>query len=185
MLLAFLTMPRHSLAETRHVTRKGIKAIVQRHLAAQPGYQSGDLITRDDVEAIFQELHSLGIKPSDDHEELYERFVPADGWLAHTLRTPAGRTFMRQVKQVPLAYDRLERLSWMPQGQALLKQLIAAPDGPDQFRRLTSSEGMQLVTKSMRYDPRGRNFNLPTGHIHTEDQFLASLDAMAVKQGIR
>ena len=184
-LLAGLALPAPSMAEGRRATMQDVKAIVQRHLASNPSYRRGDLIAREDVEPIFNELLKLGVKPFDQQEELYDSFVPADSLLVQVLRTPQGRAFMRKASQTPGAYDRLERLAWMPQGQALLQQMVRSPDGPEQLQRLSSAEGMQLVAKQLGDDSRGRNFSLPTGHIHTEDQLLTRLQTISARQGVR
>ena len=181
-LMVSLAAPSPSSAEGRRPTVQDVKAIVQRHLSSNPSYRRGDLVTREDVEPIFNDLLKLGIKPFDQQEELYDSFVPADSLLVQVLRTPQGRTFMRKASQSPGAFDRLERLAWIPQGQVLLQQMIASPNGPEQFQRLSSPAGLQLMAKQLGDDPRGRNFSLPTGHIHTEDQLLARLQAVSAKQ---
>ena len=177
--------PAPAMAEGRRPTMQDVKAIIQRHLSNKPNYRRGDLIVREDVEPIFNDLLELGIKPFDNQEELYDSFLPSVAFLAQTLRTPAGRTFMRQVYRLPGAYDRLERLAWLPKGKALLQQLVLNADGPEQFQSLTTTDGMQRVAKLLADDPRGSNFSLPTGHIHTEDQLLRRLETISAKQGIR
>lgn len=184
-LMVGLATPAPSRAEGRRPTMQDVKALVQRHLTSKPSYRRGDLIAREDVEPIFNDLLEMGIKPFDNQEELYDSFLPADAFLVQFLRTPSGRAFMRQVYQVPGAYDRLERLAWLPKGQVLLQQLVRAPDGPVQFQRLTTAAGMQRVARQLGDDPRGSNFSLPTGHIHTEDQLLRRLEAISAKQGVR
>ena len=83
---------------------------------------------------------------------------------------------MRQVSGIPGAYDRLERLSWVPAGQELLHELIDKPDGVTLFKTMTEPAGMQAIARHLAADPRGKNYTLPTGHIHTASQLMKRLE---------
>jgi len=152
-----------------------IRAIVEKNLKANPRYRPGDLIVRCDVEPIFNELISLGFVPADT-EELYDAFLPDMAPLIQQLRSDAGRKFMLEIRGIEGAYDRLERLSWLPGGHAALGQLIRAEDGVEKLRVLTTPSGTAAIRKQFPDDPRARNFDKPTGHIHTAEALLEHLE---------
>jgi len=148
-----------------------IEQVVTQQMARKPGYQPGDLISRADVEPVFNRLMELGFEPA-DRETLYDAFLPHNSFLVSELSTAAGQRFMRKVSKYPQAYDRLERLSWMPAGRELIRELTQRSDGPEVLQSLTTPEGAKAVEKIMAGDVRGANFALPTGHIHTAEQLL-------------
>jgi hypothetical protein len=152
-----------------------IRTIVEKNLKANPRYRPGDLIVRCDVEPIFNELISLGFVPADT-EELYDAFLPDMAPLIQQLRSDAGRKFMQDIRDIEGAYDRLERLSWLPGGPAALLQLIRAKDGVEKLKVLTTSSGTAAIRKQFPEDPRAQNFDRPTGHIHTADALLKHLE---------
>jgi hypothetical protein len=151
-----------------------IEKIVHSHFANNRNYKDGDLISRADVEPIFNQLIARGVK-FQDNEGLYSSFLPHNSFIVRELSTPAGRKFMRSVAGYPNVYDRLERLCWMPAGREMVRDLIGRPDGLEVLRSLTTPDGAKAVEKVMGGDVRGQNFDLPTGHIHTVDQLLARL----------
>lgn len=153
-----------------------VKSVVEQHLRTIQDYSSGDLISRSDVEAIFNELIDRGFPVNDIAEGLYDDFVPENSFLNQTLRTEAGRKFMRKVSGLPLAYDRLERLSWIPAGQDILRELIAKPDGAGLFKTMLEPAGLEATVRYLESDPRGKNYALPTGHIHTAEELLKRLE---------
>jgi hypothetical protein len=153
-----------------------LQALVDKHLKTIPGYRPGDLLSRRNVEPIFDELIDAGIQPVDNTEELYDVFLPDGGFLAQFSHTETGRVFLRQVNGLPDVYDRLERLSWMPLGRKWLSDMAASKDGVTQFKKLMTDEGLARVEKEFAADARGRNIRLPTGHIRTEQELLVRLE---------
>lgn len=164
-----------SAAKPKPLERSEIDKLVTTHLKSNSEYRAGDLITQRDVEPIFNELIAQG-RPPADNESLYDAFLPDRDYLALSLRTPEGLKFMRAVAKLPKAYDRLERLSWSVTGRKMLGELIAAPQGPQMFEQILSPEGMTKIEESLKNDPRGGNFSLPTGKIHTADELLERLE---------
>ena len=152
------------------------KAIAEQHFRSLENYAPGDLISRGYVEPIFNELLSRGLPVNDIAEELYDEFIPDGSVLLKTLRTEEGRKFMRQVSRFPHAYDRLERLSWVPAGQEILRELVTSPDGPSLFKAMLEPAGLEATARLLESDPRGGNYSLPTGHVHTAAQFLKRLE---------
>jgi hypothetical protein len=171
----FAAAEKASAAKPKPMTRAELVRLVGGHLKSNPSYLPGDLITQGDVEPIFNELIEQG-RPPADNESLYDAFLPDRDFLAKSLRTPEGRKFMRAVSKLPKAYDRLERLSWSETGRRMLTELIAAPEGPKMFEKILTPEGTALIEESLKKDPRGANFTLPTGKVHTADELLEILE---------
>jgi hypothetical protein len=161
-----------------------IRQIVEKNLKANPTYRDGDLIVRCDVEPIFNELIGLGFMPADT-EELYDAFIPDMALLIQMLRPESGREFMRQIRDIEGAYDRLERLSWLPGGHVALGQLINAEDAAEKVRLLTSAAGAAAIRKQFPDDQRAQNFDRPTGHIHTAAQLLKHLEKIHKQRSSR
>ncbi len=159
-----------------------VQALMDKHLRLDPTYSPGDLLTRYNVEPIYNEIVARGMKPSGDPESAYTPILRDDHPLAQQLRSPEGRALMKKIGNKPLAYDRLERLSWLPGGQEWAKQLIASPDGAEMFDRLFSDDGIAAMEKKFADHPSGRNFGLPTGRIYTEAALGAQLTAALRKQ---
>lgn len=170
-----------SAAKPKPLDRAQLRHLVATHLKANPGYVAGDLLTQRDVEPIFNALIEQGRAPA-DNEALYDAILPDRDFLATSLRTPEGTKFMRAVAKLPNAYDRLERLSWSTTGRKMLAELIAAPEGPKLFERILTPEGMALIEESLKNDPRGANFQLPTGKIHTAEELIDQLQTKVGKK---
>lgn len=158
-----------------------LQTIIARHLRASDSYHAGDLLCREDVEPIFNELLSHGIEPLGDREEMYTGLVAENDYLVKLLRGPKGRPFMRRAQELPGAYDVLERLSWFPTGRQTLYRLIHSKDGFAQFQAMLSPGGHAPTEAAFGDEPRARNLFLPTGHIYTEQDLLRRLEAIHVR----
>ena len=173
LLLATLLVTAEASA-AKPLTWAQIEAVVKMRLAGHPGYRQGDLISRVEIEPIFNELLELGFQ-SAENEELYDSFLREKDPLVRLFATDAGKAFMRQVAAIPHVYDRLERLSWSQTGRAILDDLIARPNGPQLFQAMLTPGGAKATEQTLAADPRGKNFLKPTGHIHTEAELLARM----------
>lgn len=173
--VASLTASDLSAADLKPLSRAQIQQVVVAHLRSNPEYAPGDLITQADVEPIFNTLIEEG-RPPADNESLYDAFLSDRENLVKSLRTPEGRKFMRAVARLPNVYDRLERLSWSETGRRMLGELIEAADGPKLLEKILTPEGTEKIEESLRSDPRGGNFQLPTGKVHTADQLIDRLE---------
>lgn len=152
-----------------------LRAIVEKHLRTDPNYRPGDLLTRGNVEPIFNELIELGAPPTDDPEGLYSVFLRDGDYLAQTLRLPQGRVFMRRIADVSGAYDFLERLSRTPTGRSWIEQLVAAENGAELLADLLTDEGLRKAAEALGPGPGSDHLGLPTGRIHTEAELLVRL----------
>jgi hypothetical protein len=102
--------------------------------------------------------------------------VPAgNDYLVQRLRTPRGRQFMRRIANYPGAYDRLDRLSWLPYGKQTVQDLIQKKGGEDMIKYITTAPGGNELGKMLSNAPKGANFNQPTGRIYTAALLLARL----------
>lgn len=164
-------------AKPRPLTRTAIETLVSTHLRENALYLPGDLISQSDVEPIFNALIAAG-HGSPDIEGLYDSFLPDRDPFVKTMRTPQGRMFMRSVAKLPGAYDRLERLSWSAAGRALLVDLISSADGKKAFEHMLTEDGLKVVETMLAKDPRGENFRLPTGKVHTANELIDHLCEM-------
>lgn len=168
-------------ADLKPLSRAQIQQLVVAHLRSNPEYAAGDLITQADVEPIFNALIEQGRSPA-ENESLYDAFLSDREHLVKSLRTPEGRKFMRAVARLPNVYDRLERLSWSETGRRMLGELIEAADGPKLLEKILTPEGTEKIEESLRSDPRGGNFQLPTGKVHTADQLIDRLEEQLGKK---
>ncbi len=135
-----------------------VQKAVRQYFASQPDYSRRDIISQRNANAVFAELKKLGWTVAEQQDILAR--VPADDeLLVRELRTSAGRKFMRQMDRYPDAYDRLDRLTEMPQGTSTLKRLIAGPDGYKLIEYLTTASGGREMGKMLSDTPKGRGFN--------------------------
>jgi hypothetical protein len=143
-----------------------VREIVLRHFALLPDYRPGDIIARSEVEPLFLQLQLIGWTVTDRKAIL--RKVPADNdFLIRKLGTSRGRKFMRRIANYPNAYDRLDRLSWLPRGRQTVHDLIHKTGGEEMIKYLTTASGGTELGKMLSKAPKGTNFNKPTGRIYT------------------
>ncbi len=156
------------------LTRAAVEALIDKHLRSNSNYLPGDMLTQTEVEPIFNELIDRGYQ-SPENEGLYDSFLPQRDPFVKTMRSPQGIAFMRAVSRLPNVYDRLERLSWSPTGRAILAQLMGSADGRKALEQMLSEDGVKVVEETLSKDPRGKNFQLPTGKIHTANELIEHL----------
>jgi hypothetical protein len=151
-----------------------VEEIVLRRFALLPDYRPGDIIARSEVEPLFAQLEGVGWKVADRQDIL--RRVPADNdYLVQKLRTSRGRQFMRRIANYPNAYDRLDRLSWLPHGRQTVHDLIYKTGGEEMIKYLTTASGGSELGKMLSNSPKGADFNKPTGRSYTAKLLLARL----------
>jgi len=152
-----------------------IEQLVRRYFSNQQDYAHGDLISRSQAEPVFKELADLGWTVADQRAILST--FPADAdFIVKELRTTPGRKFMRSIALYPDAYDRLDRLSRLPEGQSSIRTLIKGPGGYKLLDFLTSPTSRQQAGELLAHSPAGHDFNRPTGRIYTLDAFIKRLE---------
>jgi len=151
-----------------------VQKLVDRQLATHSDYQPGDIISQQQVKPIFEQLKQLGWVVRDRAE--ITKLVPGDSeFIVRELRSGEGRTFMRQSGKYPLAYDRIDRLSRMSMGEKNVRALIRGPDGYKMIQYMTSTPYGRNMGQMLSQDPRGADFNSPTGRLYTADALLGRL----------
>jgi len=101
----------------------------------QRGYQPGDLISASDVEPVLKQLEE---RWGESLKDVRRKLVRPDD-LVRQLRSPSGKAFMRQASRFGQGYDRIDRLSQLPDGQTLLAKLIQGPDGYKLIEYMTTT----------------------------------------------
>lgn len=153
-----------------------VEATVVATLHADRRYETGDILTRKQVTAVVDALEQIGWK-LDDRKKLEKLALENGSFLVEKLSTAGGKKFLRQIEQMPLAIDRLDRLSQMRQGHSTVERLIKGPDGYKLFDYMTNAKGGDELTKMLSKDGHG-DFNKATGKIYTEEQLLYELEKL-------
>ena len=151
-----------------------IRKAVDGYFEDKEDYEPGDLITREQVEPLLDRMQEMGL-PMPDKEEILEATLNKDNFIVRQLGTSAGRTFMRQISKFPEAYDRLDRLSRLPRGRKIVKDLVRGPGGYKMIEYMTTSAGGKEMGRMLSDDPNGQNFNDPTGRIYTAKMLINRL----------
>jgi hypothetical protein len=151
-----------------------VQKLVEKQLGTLADYRPGDIISQQQVAPIFDQLQRLGWTVRDRAEIL--QLVPGENeFIVRQLRSPEGRTFMRQSNKYPLSFDRIDRLSQMDMGEKNVKAIIRGPDGYKLIQYMTSTPYGRNMGQMLSQDPHGADFNSPTGRLYTADAFLARL----------
>lgn len=152
-----------------------MRTLVQQTLAKNPYYSPGYLISRRDVDALFSQLLKMGLTDTEDQEDLAECVLPDSSFLVGRLKTPVGRAFMKQLASHPELYDRLERLSWTPDGRQLIDSFIRTKD-ITKLQQLKTSEQLAKLSKRLAADASTADFEFPTSRVHTADELIVKLE---------
>ena len=157
-------------------TFEAVKGAVTGQLKKSRYYQPGDVLSRGDVDAIFNKLAGLGWKV-EDRKAILDQLLPDDYYLIRALRSPDNGQFSRQVGQVPngYGYDRLDRISRMADGQVLVSRIMQEPGGWNFIDIMTESKEASGMAQAFSMGPGGKDFTKPTGRIYTEQQLIARL----------
>lgn len=162
-------------------TSAEVQGVVREYFAGVKDYEPGDLITRGQVEAVLAQLKEAGWEVS-EAKELTGAALPDGSFLPQQLSSRKGRRFMRQISKFPGGYDRLERLSQLPDGRRIVRKLIEGPDGYKMVEYLTSTRGGKNLGRMLSRTPRGKGFNKPTRKIYTEQELLERLEESRVAE---
>ena len=160
---------------------RGVAKVVGAFLASQPGYQKGDLVSRSQVEKVIATLTRNGMKLSDPGS-VTKLVLADDSFLVRELSTANGQRFMRKIALRSGAYSLLDRLSTIPRGQSLIRDLMRHKDGDKLIEYLATTKGGKNMGGMMAQVRGGADLNKPTGRIYTEDDLVAALDGAIAKQ---
>lgn len=154
-----------------------VDAVVQRHFATLPGYEVGDLISRNQAKPVFQSIDRLGWKVADE-SVILNSVLSDSNYLVQEFRTPAGQQFMRKVAGTPLALDRLDQLARLPGGKLMVKDFLRFPNSDLTF---TDKSGFDVSQLARLQPPDSRSgitasdLNKPTGRIYSVDGLVSRL----------
>ena len=152
-----------------------VKEVIKRHFASDPDYQTGDLISRSQVEEALDQLKRRGWIVR-DRASIVSDVLTDRNLLVEKLRSKKGRKFMRRAAKKPDAFDRLDRLARLKDGPRILNQLIDGPDGDKFTEYLVSAGGGGTEFAKLAGRPtQSKSFKKPTGRIYTEKQFFDRL----------
>jgi hypothetical protein len=154
-----------------------VKTIVEQTLAKDRDYRPGDLLSQGRAAVVFAQLKAAGWDVP--HSRVILARIPADNeFVVRALSTKKGVAFMRSVSAMSGGYDRVDRLSRLPNGQQLVERLINGPDGYKLIAYLTDSRGGQELGTMLGHTGQGVDFNRPTGRIYTAKQLLEVLEKL-------
>jgi hypothetical protein len=154
--------------------------MVESYFATVDGYEKGDLITRSQIEKAIAKLESAGVK-FPDANAIAELGLADDSFVVRELSTADGRRFMRRLAKYPGTYSHLDRLSTIPRGQTLIRQLERQKDGDQLIVYLATTKGGQNMGDMMAQARGGVDLNKPTGRIYTVDDLIAVLKKAIAK----
>jgi hypothetical protein len=112
-------------------------------------------------------------------ERILAATLADSSFLAKELSTTAGRKFMRKVARHPGAFSRLDRLSSISRGQAIVRDLIRSADGDKFIEYLTTTNSGRKLGSSLAGAQHGTDLNQPTGRIYTAEDLMAVLEQMS------
>lgn len=165
-------------------TFEKVQQTVEKHFSAYRNYQSGDLITSNDVESLFRKLEKINWKVA-DRKDILKQVLSSGDWMARQFSTNSGRDFMRHVSDLPGGYDRVDRLRRMPYGQQQIAALIQGPDGYKLFEYMTTTPGGKNMGLMLSNGVNGADFNGSTGRIYTELDLLKRLKKSYDREAVR
>ncbi|QGQ23018.1 hypothetical protein F1728_10205 [Gimesia benthica] len=148
-----------------------VMSIAREYFTNRKGYESGDLLTSNDVKPLFRELQQAGWKVKAEKVILSRMHTNSD-FLASQLSTPKGVKFMRKIAKMPGGYDRLDHLLKMPYGKRRIKEFIDSPGGYTMIEYMTTTQGGKNLGKYLSQTKTGKGFNQPTDMIYTQTELL-------------
>lgn len=151
-----------------------VRKAVVRYFEVLPEYQPGGILARGEVQPLQKVLKKQGWEVA-DWTSLVSRVPADDSFLVRRLRTRDGRKFMTQVYKYPHGYDRLDRVSQLARGHALVDELVRGPEGYKMIQYMTETTGGETMGSMLGNTPLGKDFNKPTGQIYTMEMLLDDL----------
>ena len=171
-------------AEEKWADMSRVSQMVAEHLASQPGYERGFLITKSDVAPVFALLKKGGWNAA-ELDRAFAAVLDDSHFLVTQMRTPQGVKFMREAGKFELNYDRMDRVSQVKGGKQAIANTVSLGDGPS-FWNPNAKPGFSN-TASMLPTRGGQRrsaseFSRPTGKIYTEEQLVQRLSAIHKSQ---
>jgi hypothetical protein len=156
-----------------------VQKIVDQQLNSVGDYQSGDLISKRQVDPIFDLLQRAGWTVRDRAEIMNFVCADNDAIIRQFRRSSAGKQFMRQVNKAPYGYDRVDQIDRLQGGRTLgestIEMLISTPGGYKNIWNLDKSSAQQIQMWMLAPGWNKIDFNGSTGRLYTAEAFLARL----------
>ncbi len=182
VLAVYMTALAAAAQRTNPPDEQFLSQTVESYFASLSGYQRGDLITRSQIEKVIATLDGDGVRvPKADG--IAKRGLADDSFLVRELSTAEGRRFMRKIARHGGAYSHLDRLSSIPRGQTLVRDLVRQKDGDKFIEYLATTKGGQNMGGMMSHARGGVNLNRPTDRIYTADDLIGALKTALAKTG--
>jgi hypothetical protein len=144
-----------------------IQRFAIRYFEKQPGYQSGDLVTRSTATKLLKALQEKGWQVA-NREELLDRVLADDDFLVRQFSDEKGREFLHKITNLPEGIDRVDRLRRLPQGELSVNDLIRkVPNGAEWIEGMTTTTRGEILGQRLSNAPDGHDFNEPTRRIYT------------------
>jgi hypothetical protein len=152
-----------------------VKGAIERYFASLPDYQPGDLISRPEVERLLTKLADAGA-PVPGAEKIAERTLGDGSFIVRELSGKNGKKFMRRLARNPGTFAHLDRLSSIPRGEKLIRDLIHDKDGDKLIEYLATTKGGKNMGNMMAAVPHGENLNTPTDRIYTVADLIVAVN---------
>ncbi|HZZ27329.1 MAG TPA: hypothetical protein VFE46_04915 [Pirellulales bacterium] len=166
-LLAYASVPRLPSWDQ-------VEKVVAQQLNSLADYQPGDVLSRNEVDPMFDRFTRLGWTVNDRLEIV--SLVPGDSEaIVRQFRSAAGKKFMRQINRDPMGYSRVDQLDHVTLGPETVDALITSNDGYKKILNLGTSTPRQNQSWMIAPSLRGTNFNASTGRIYTAEELLSRL----------
>jgi hypothetical protein len=166
-----LAAPQNSAPDPAAVTRA-----IEAYFASLPNYQPGDLITRSQIERLLTMLDDAGAAVP-NAKKIAERGLADTSFVAKELSSPSGKHFMRKLASKPGTFAHLDRLSTIPRGEKLVRDLIRDKDGDKMIEYLATTKGGQNMGRMMSGVRGGTDLNKPTDRIYTVADLINAINA--------
>ena len=166
--------------QPKQMDDRAVAKVIGNFFSSIPDHHPGDLITRSQIEKVIAKLVSDGAQITQP-SKIVQMGVPDDSFLARELSTPNGKRFMRKISQHPGEYSHLDRLSTIPRGQTIARDLIRQKDGDKLIEYMATTKGGKNLGNMMGDVRGGVDLNKPTGRIYTAEELLTVLKAAMPK----
>ncbi len=162
-------------ASTTLAAESGFKALpdwsrVEKLFLTTSGAQPVAILSQGDVLPFFEQLKKMGWNVR-DRAAIIDAMLPDGDPLVSELRSTQGKALSAQIQSLPGVYDKLDRLARLPNGTQTLHDLTRAKDAFKLLEFLTSAKGAAQLSTMLPKNAKD-DFNLPTGHLYTPEQFL-------------
>ncbi len=155
-----------------------IQQVVADYFAKQPDYQPGDLITREDADAVVNAMSKRGWQVPKS-QELLKNVLSADDALIRLFSTKDGQRLMRKVSTDKLVYDRLDRIARVAGGERMIQDLAKLPNA-ERYVKMPPEQGVPDLLDLLPKQRSGRkrsikDYKKPTGRIYTAEDLAACI----------